>query len=81
MAQSVKLLAPDFDSGYDLMVVRSSPVSGSALSVGMFIREREGGHPSGRGAEREGDRIPSRLCTGSAEPSVGLELRNCEIVT
>ena len=56
-------------------------MSASALSVGLFIREREGGHLSGGGAEREGDRIPSRLCTVSAEPNVGLELRNCEIMT
>ena len=32
-------------------------------------------------AEREGDRIPSRLCTSGTEPDVGLEPTNCEIVT
>ena len=30
------------------------------------------------GAERE--RIPSRLCAVIAEPDVGLELTNCEIM-
>ena len=35
------------------------------------------------GAEREGkrERIPSRLHTVSAEPNVGLELANHEIMT
>ena len=33
----------------------------------------------GRGRERE--RIPSRLCTVRAEPYMGLELVNSEIVT
>ena len=44
-----------------------------------ILRERE----SGRGAERERERqrIPSRLCTVSAEPSVGLKLINCDIMT
>ena len=32
-------------------------------------------------AEREGKRIPSRLCTASAEPDEGLELMNHEIMT
>ena len=32
------------------------------------------------GAEREGERIPSRLCTISTEPDVGLELTNPEIM-
>ena len=33
---------------------------------------------SGVGAEREGERIPSRLCTVSTESNVGLELTNHE---
>ena len=35
------------------------------------------------GAEREGERESQaeNLCTVSAEPSVGLELTNCEIMT
>ena len=37
---------------------------------------------SGEGhREKEGERIPSRLCTISAEPDTGLELMNREIVT
>ena len=36
---------------------------------------------SGRRTERGRERIPSRLCTDSAEPNVGLELKNCEIMT
>ena len=33
MAQPVKHLTLDLTSGHDLSVVRSSPVSGSALSI------------------------------------------------
>ena len=33
------------------------------------------------GAEREGERIPSRLHTASTEPDVGLEPINCEMMT
>ena len=48
----------------------------------LFERERERGtSASGGGAERGGQRIPSRLCADSSEPDVGLELRNREIVT
>ena len=36
---------------------------------------------SGGGAERGRERIPGRLHTVSAEPNVGLELRNCKIMT
>ena len=35
----------------------------------------------GRGRERGRKRIPSRLHTISAEPNVGLDLMNCEIMT
>ena len=35
----------------------------------------------GRGRERGRGRIPSRLCAVNAEPNVGLELMNCEIMT
>ena len=35
----------------------------------------------GRGAERGGDRILSRLCAVSAEPNTGLKPTNCEITT
>ena len=38
-------------------------------------RERE------RKRERERERIPSRLCTVSAEPDAGLNLTNREIMT
>ena len=31
--------------------------------------------------KREGERIPSRLCTVSAEPNMGLEFTNSEIMT
>ena len=45
----------------------------------LFLRQRE---CMNRGeAEREGERIPSRLHTFSAEPDVGLKLRNSEIMT
>ena len=42
------------------------------------MRRRE--HERGRGREREGQRILSRLSADSREPSVGLELTNCEIM-
>ena len=35
----------------------------------------------GGGAERERERIPSRLCTVSTEPDVALEFANSEITT
>ena len=35
----------------------------------------------GREREREGERIPSRLHAVSAEPNVGLELRNHAMMT
>ena len=31
--------------------------------------------------EREQERVPSRLCTDSAEPDAGLELMNHEVMT
>ena len=36
---------------------------------------------SGGGAEREEERIPSRLCPVSTESDAGLELTNCKIMT
>ena len=47
----------------------------------LFLRERERESTSGGGTERRRDRITSRLHTISAEPDVGLELTNSEIVT
>ena len=35
----------------------------------------------GRGRERGGERMPSRLCADSRKPDVGLKLRNHEIMT
>ena len=49
----------------------------------MFIFEREGERPGvGRGRERERgrERIPSRLSAVRAEPDVGLEPTNREIM-
>ena len=43
------------------------------------MRERE--RESMGGAERETERIPSRLCTVSAKPNMGLKLTNHEIMT
>ena len=43
----------------------------------MFILEIE----QGRGKERGRERIPSRLHAVSTEPNVGLQLKNCRIVT
>ena len=46
----------------------------------MFVYfERE--HEQGRGSEKGRERIPSRLCAASTEPDIGLELKNCEIMT
>ena len=46
-------------------------------------RERENvcAQNQGRGRERGKERLPSRLCTVSAEPDAGLELTNHEIVS
>ena len=49
-----------------------------------FEGERESVCEQGRGGterERGRERIPSRLHTISAEPDVGLDLTNCEIMT
>ena len=43
----------------------------------LLLREREGEREEQRGRER----IPSRLHTVSAEPNLGLDLMNCEIMT
>ena len=45
----------------------------------MFIFKREGAQ-AGEG-QREGERILSRLCAVRAEPDVGLDPINCEIMT
>ena len=53
----------------------------------MFIlRERERERERARasepgGADREGGRIPSRLCAVSTEPYMELEPTDCEIMT
>ena len=44
-----------------------------------FERERE--REQGRGRRREREKIPSRLCSVSAEPNMGLNPRNHEIMT
>ena len=44
-------------------------------------RERERERASRQGAEREGERIPSRFCAFRAEPDKGLSLTNREIMT
>ena len=44
-------------------------------------RERVSKHKQGRGRDRGRERIPSRLCTVSTEPDVGLKPMNCEIMT
>ena len=45
-------------------------------------RETASTHPSQGGAEKEGgQRIQSRLHADSREPNMGLEPRNCEIMT
>ena len=46
-----------------------------------ILREREQGRGRERERERGRERIPSRLHTLSAEPDVGLEVTNREIVT
>ena len=47
--------------------------------LSFFINFRE---KASRGsAERERERIPSRVSTVSTEPDLGLELTNCEITT
>ena len=57
----------------------------SASTSEFFYVYFERGNVSRGGAEREGERerarIPSRLCTVSTEPDIGLEPTNCEIMT
>ena len=43
--------------------------------------ERGGERETERERQRERERTPSRLCPVSAEPSAGLDLMNCEILT
>ena len=50
-------------------------------AVGGGERERKRERESRGGAERGIDRIPSRLCTASVEPTPGLEPMNHEIMT
>ena len=45
----------------------------------LFLRERE--HEQRRGSKGGRERIPSRLCTVSPEPSAGLKPMNREIMT
>ena len=47
------------------------------------MREKEKVHEQGRGreTEREGERIPSRLCTVSTEPGTRLELTKDEVMS
>ena len=47
--------------------------------LSLYILERE--HKQGKDRERGRERISSRLHTVSAEPDVGLELMNHEIMT
>ena len=49
------------------------------LFVYLVLRERASKQEWGR--ERERERIPSRLCTVSAEPDLGPELTNHEVMT
>ena len=44
-------------------------------------RERESERESRGVAEREGERIPGRVCTISMEPDIRLEPTDCEIMT
>ena len=54
------------------------PLSFFFKSIYLFIYLERG---SGGGAERQGEKTPSRLYNASTEPSVGLELMNCEVMT
>ena len=45
-----------------------------------LFREREM-QGQGEGVEREGERIPSRLCSVSTEPAVGLDPTNHEMTS
>ena len=46
-----------------------------------FEREKDRAWEREGWTARERERIPSRFCTFSAEPDVGIEPTNCEIVT
>ena len=71
---------------YFFLIQEKAPLGFSDLSLhfflSLFIRfERESIQVGEGQREREGERIPSRLCTVSAKPDVGLEPTDCEIVT
>ena len=52
------------------------------FKISLFIYfERERKIEQGRGRDRVGQRIQSRLCADSREPDTGLEPTNCEIMT
>ena len=53
--------------------------SGHFFKFIYFERERE--RENERGADSEGERIPSRLPTVSAKPNAGLDPMNHEIIT
>ena len=46
-----------------------------------ILRERDRKYGRGRERQRERERIPSRLCAVSAEPDVGLDPTNHEVMT
>ena len=51
------------------------------IFLSLFIFDKESTRAHRRGRERGRQRIPSRLCTLSKEPSVGLELTKHETMT
>ena len=68
-------------------MISSLPEGNFVFNVYLFIlrereRERERESLSTGGAEREGDdNLPNRLCAVSAEPNMGLNPTNREIMT
>ena len=51
------------------------------LKIYLFLRERVHVHEWGVGRQGGRERIPNKLCTDSAEPDMGLELSNHEVMT
>ena len=73
---------PPWEHSLDHSLFVQSELFFFSLFLSLFIlRESECVLCGGWVAEREGERVPSRPHTVTAELDVGLELMNCEIMT
>ena len=75
--------ADSLQSGWNSVSTRRNDILFLKIffKVYLCILRRETEHMSGGWTERVEERIPSRLHSVSAEPNMGLEPMNCEIMT